>query len=125
MPRSTVNLEAYELYLKGRHYWHQRSPATLKVAIQCFQQAIALDRRYALAYCGLADCYGIYRVYGWTRAADNRAQAEEAVMQAMALAPDLAEANFSKAFYTFYFERQWRNAGPHFRRAASSALAIR
>ncbi|MEO7133320.1 MAG: protein kinase [Vicinamibacterales bacterium] len=117
VPRSTANLEAYELYLKGRHYWHQRSPATLRIAIQCFQQAIALDQRYALAYCGLADCYGILRVYGWTPASENRRLAEAAVTQAMALAPDLAEANFSKGFYTFYFERRWRDAGPHFKRA--------
>jgi serine/threonine protein kinase len=41
--RSTNNLEAYELYLKGRHYWHQRSPSTLRVAIQCFEQAIQVD----------------------------------------------------------------------------------
>lgn len=115
--RATENLEAYELYLKGRHFWHQRSPATIRVAIQCFEQAIALDARYALAYCGLADCFGILRVYGWTRAEDNRARAASAVAQAMALDPDLAESNFSKAFYQFYFERAWRDAGPQFARA--------
>jgi len=115
--RATENLEAYELYLKGRHYWHQRSPSTIRVAIQCFEQAIALDAGYALAYCGLADCYGILRVYGWTRAEENRAQAEAAVTRAMALDPELAEANFSKAFYQFYFERRWRDAGPFFAKA--------
>ena len=115
--RATQNLEAYELYLKGRHYWHQRSPATVRVAIQSFEQAIALDANYALAYCGLADCYGILRVYGWTRAEENRAPAAAAVARALALDPSLAEANFSRAFYQFYFERQWRDVGPHFARA--------
>ncbi len=115
--RSTENLKAYELYLKGRHYWHQRSPATVRVAIQCFEQAIALDPDYALAYCGLADCYGILRVYGWTRAEENRDKAAAAVNTAMALDAGLAEANFSLAFYTFYFERRWRDAAPHFARA--------
>jgi len=117
--RPTANLEAYELYLKGRHYWHQRSPATVSVAIQCFEQAIALDPRYALAYAGLADCYGIYRVYGWTPAAENREKAAAAVAQAMAIDPTLAESNFSKAFYVFYFERKWREAGPHFAKAVA------
>ena len=117
MRRGTENLDAYELYLKGRHYWHQRSPATVRVAIQSFEQAIALDANYALAYCGLADCYGILRLYGWTRAEENKALAATAVAKAMALDPTLAEANFSKAFYQFYFERRWRDAAPHFARA--------
>jgi serine/threonine-protein kinase len=115
--RPTENLEAYELYLKGRSYWNQRSPATVRVAIQCFEQAIALDAGYALAYCGLADCYGILRVYGWTRAEDNRDKAAAAVERAMALDANLAEANFSRAFFIFYFERRWRDAEPHFARA--------
>ena len=115
--RPTDNLEAYELYLKGRYYWHQRSPATVRVAIQCFEQAIALDPSYALAHCGLADCYGILRVYGWTRAEENRQKAADAVARAMALDAGLAEANFSLAFYTLYFERRWRSAERHFARA--------
>ena len=115
--RQTENLEAYELYLKGRSYWHQRSPATVRVAIQCFEQAIGLDPNYALAYCGLADCYGILRVYGWTRAEENRDNAAAAVSKAMALDAGLAETNFSLAFYTFYFERRWRDAARHFARA--------
>jgi TolB-like protein len=115
--RSTKNLEAYELYLKGRHYWHQRSPATLRVAVQCFEQAIKLDPQYALAYAGLADCYGILRLYGWVSAEDSRPQAQAAVTRALALDPSLWEVNFSRGFYTFYFEHAWREAGPHFQRA--------
>ena len=72
--RPTENTEAYELYLKGRHYWHQRSPSTLRMAIQCFEQAIKIDPQYALAYAGLADCYGILRVYGWVSAEEGRPQ---------------------------------------------------
>ena len=117
--RPTANLEAYELYLKGRHYSNQRSPATVRVAIQCFEQAIALDQRYALAYSGLADCYGILRVYGWTPASENRALAAAAVAQAMAIDPALAEANFSKAFYTFFFEPNWRAARSYFETAVA------
>jgi non-specific serine/threonine protein kinase len=115
--RATENLEAYELYLKGRHYWHQRSPTTLRLAIQCFEQTIKLDPRYALAYAGLADCYGILRVYGWLSAEAGRAPAHAAMTQAMTLAPSLWEVNFSRAFYAFYFERAWREAGPYFQKA--------
>jgi serine/threonine protein kinase/tetratricopeptide (TPR) repeat protein len=115
--RSTNNTDAYQLYLRGRHYWHQRSPATLLVAIQCFGQAIALDPQYALAYAGLADCYGILRLYGWVSAEDGRPPAHAAMTQAMKLAPTLWEVNFSRGFYAFYFERHWREAGPHFQKA--------
>src|ERR1019366_8229605 len=44
---STRNLEAYERYLKGRYYWHQRTPAAVRLAIQCFEQTIQLDPQYA------------------------------------------------------------------------------
>lgn len=115
--RSTKNVEAYELYLKGLYHWHQRSPSTLRVAIQCFEQAIKLDSQYALAYAGLADCYGILRFYGWISAHDGRPPAHAAITQAIALAPSLWEVNFSQGFYAFYFERSWREAATHFQKA--------
>jgi serine/threonine protein kinase/tetratricopeptide (TPR) repeat protein len=115
--RSTTNPEAFELYLKARHHLHQRSPATLRAAIQCFEQTIKLDPQYALAYAGLAECYGILRFYGWMSHEKARPPALAAMTQAMALAPSLAETNFSRAFYTFYFERAWREAEPHFQKA--------
>lgn len=115
--RTTRNVEAYELYLKGRHHWHQRSPATLPKAIQCFQQAIAADPDFALAYAGLADCYGILRVYGWVSALDGQEPARRAVSRALSLAPELWEVQFSHGFYLFYFEPDWRAAGECFDRA--------
>jgi serine/threonine protein kinase/Tfp pilus assembly protein PilF len=115
--RSTKNTDAYELYLKGRHHWHQRSPATLRVAIQYFEECIQLDPQYALAYAGLSDCYAILRVYGWVSAADGKPPAYAAMTQAMAIAPALWESNYSRAIYSFYFERDWRAAEPHFAKA--------
>ena len=115
--RPTDNLEAYELYLKGRHYWHQRSPATVTLAIQYFNRAIELDPNFALAYSGLSDSWGIYRPYGWLPKDACRPQARAAIERAFALAPDLAEVQFSMALYIYYFEREWRDAEPHLRRA--------
>jgi len=115
--RPTENLEAYEWYLKGRYYWHQRSPSTLKLAIQSFEQAIALDEKYALAHAGLADSWALYRPYGWLPVEACRPQAQRAVERAFALAPDLAEVQFSKAFHAFYFEKHWRQADAYFRRS--------
>jgi eukaryotic-like serine/threonine-protein kinase len=117
--RPTENTEAYELYLKGRHYWHQRSPSTLRLAIQCFEQAIKIDPEYALAYAGLSDSYGILRVYGWISAEEGRRKAHAAMTKAMALAPESWEANFCRGFYIFYFERDWRLGEPHFHKAVT------
>jgi TolB-like protein/Tfp pilus assembly protein PilF len=117
LKRSTENIQAYELYLKGCHYWHQRLPATVRLAIQCFEDAIKLDPRYALAYAGLADCYSILWANGWMSAEDARLPAHAAVTQAMNLAPSLWEVNFSRGVYAFYFERAWREAEPYFQKA--------
>jgi serine/threonine protein kinase/tetratricopeptide (TPR) repeat protein len=115
--RPTDNLEAYEEYLKGRHYWHQRSPSTLRLAIQSFERAITLDADYALAYAGLADSWALYRPYGWLPIEACHAQAKAAVERAMALAPELAEVQFAQALHVLYFDRHWRHSEPFFRRA--------
>jgi TolB-like protein len=55
--RRTEDLEAYDLYLLGRHRWAERSPQTLAQAIDLFERAIARDSTYALAWAGLADAW--------------------------------------------------------------------
>ena len=114
---ATKNLEAYELYLKGRHLCSQRMISTVRLGMKCFQQAFELDPGFALAYSGLADCYGILRVYGWIAHEEGQAPALAAVTKAVALAPELWEVNFSRGFYAFYFAKNWREAGPHFKKA--------
>ncbi|MEO6655811.1 MAG: hypothetical protein ABIO36_06975, partial [Pyrinomonadaceae bacterium] len=57
--RYTESPEAYRLYLQGRFYWNKRKPADLAKAVQYFEQAIAIDPNYALAYSGIADCYAV------------------------------------------------------------------
>jgi Tfp pilus assembly protein PilF len=64
--QGTENPEAYELYLKGRYSWNKRTPSDVAAAISYFNQAIAKDPDYALAYSGLADAYGLLAVYGGT-----------------------------------------------------------
>ena len=55
----TANPEAYQDYLKGRYWWNKRTEEGLNKGIEYFQQAIAKDPTYALAYSGLADCYSL------------------------------------------------------------------
>jgi eukaryotic-like serine/threonine-protein kinase len=108
--RPTENLEAYELYLKGRHFWHLRGPGDLRSAIRYFERVIALDPDYALAYSGLADCLAICRAYGWFSYEQSHDRARDAVARAMALDPSLAQVNFSRAVHLFLFDRKCRDA---------------
>jgi serine/threonine protein kinase len=62
--QGTQNPEAYELYLKGRYYWNKRTLSDITTAISYFNQAIAKDSGYALAYSGLAEAYSILPAYG-------------------------------------------------------------
>jgi len=111
---ATKNLDAYELYLKGRHLCSQRSPSSVRLGMKCFQQAIELDPQFAPAWSGLADCYGVLRVYGWISHEAGQPPALAAVTKAVELGPELWEVNFSRGIYTFYFVTNWREAGPHF-----------
>jgi TolB-like protein/Tfp pilus assembly protein PilF len=93
----TANAEAYELYLKGRFFWNKRSGVDLRKAIDYFQQAIAKDPNYALAYAGLADSYMLLPNYdfGGTPVRESLAPAREAITKALELDDSLAEAHAS------------------------------
>jgi TolB-like protein/DNA-binding winged helix-turn-helix (wHTH) protein len=112
-----VNPEAYDLYLKGRFYWNQRTPDALKQSIGYFQQATAKDGDFALAYAGLADAYNISNIVGLLSARESFPQAKAAAMRAIQLDPSLAEAHaalgMEKSHYEFDFpgaEREFLKA---------------
>jgi TolB-like protein/Flp pilus assembly protein TadD len=89
----TENLEAHELYLKGRYFWNRRNTASLRKAADYFQQAIDLDPDYALAYAGLADVQSILPVYAGTAPKDDVPKALAAARKAVGLDSNLAEAH--------------------------------
>jgi len=87
--QGTQNPEAYELYLKGRYSWNKRTPSDLAAAISYFNQAIAKDPGYALAYSGLADAYGVLPTYGG-RPSENYPKSNAAARKALELDATLA-----------------------------------
>jgi TolB-like protein/Tfp pilus assembly protein PilF len=99
--RPTENNEAYQLYLKGRYFWNRRSVALpqtaddLTKANDYFQQAIAHDENYALAYAGLADCYTARPRYRGISPEEFTAKAKAAATKALQLDPNLGEAHTS------------------------------
>jgi TolB-like protein/Tfp pilus assembly protein PilF len=97
--RPTDNPEAHELYLKGRYFWNRRTGANLQKAAEYFEQAIAKDPKYALAYSGLADCHVLLPVYPelGTYPRDEMPKALAAAHKAVELDDSLAEAHASLA----------------------------
>ena len=87
----TNNTEAYELYLKGRFYWNKRTLKDLETALDYFNQAIALDPNYVLAYSGLADAYVLIPSYRNGPVREAMQPAREAALKALSLDGDLAE----------------------------------
>src|SRR6266849_7741135 len=91
----TANPEAYELYLKGRFFWNKRTGEGLRKSIEYFNQAIAKDPNYALAYVGLADSYLLLSSYAAVSPADSLPPARSALKKALELDDSLAEAHAS------------------------------
>ena len=113
----TANAEAYQLYLKGRFYWNRRTGADFQQAIPFFQEAIAKDPNYALAFTGLADTYALIAVYTNAPAREVMPKAKEAALKALALDDNLAEAHASLGQITEYYDYDFVTAEREFRRA--------
>ena len=105
----TSNTEAYQLYLKGKFYWNQRTGPALKQAVAFYQQAIEKDQNYALAYSGLAETYVLFSSYDVAPADNSMPQAEAAALRALAIDDSLAEAHTALAFYLSIYE--WNRDG--------------
>jgi TolB-like protein/Tfp pilus assembly protein PilF len=89
----TSDTAAYELYLKGRLLWGKRGGENLRQAIAFYEQAIARDPNYALAYAGLAEAYVILPVYTATAPLEAFPKAKAAALKALQLNDKLAEAH--------------------------------
>ncbi|HZW84959.1 MAG TPA: adenylate/guanylate cyclase domain-containing protein, partial [Nitrososphaerales archaeon] len=93
--KPTDNPEAYNLYLKGRFYWNERTEAGTKKALKYFEEALAADPKFARAYTGVADCYNILADYGWIAPAKGGELSKANALKALAIDPYLAEAHAS------------------------------
>ena len=91
--RRSRDLAAYDLYLKGRYFWHQRGEAALRSAATRFEEAIARDPGFAAAHAGLADALALLPVYGATPSDSVLPLARAHAERAIALDSTLAEAH--------------------------------
>lgn len=115
--RQTQNADAYDLYLRGRYFWHQLSPATTRKASEFFARATKLDPEYALAWSGLADGYSASPINGDAPPLTVWPLAREAAVRAVASEPELAESQTSLGFVKFWLDWDWPGAEATFRRA--------
>jgi adenylate cyclase len=114
---ATENTEAYTLYLKGRYYWNERSKEGNDKAAMFFEEAVKLDRKFALGYAGLADCYINYGDYGWASPEEKYPKAREYSMKAIEIDPDIAEAHTSLAWVYTAHDWKWGEAEKEFSKA--------
>ena len=112
-----VNPKAYDAYLLGRYYWEQRNEQGLKKSIDYFNQAIAIDPNYALAYSGLADSYHVIGGYGIMPAEEAVAKSEAMAHKALSLNNNLGEAHAVLADNLTTYHWDWAAAEPEYKRA--------
>ena len=117
--RHSRNAEAYDLYLRGRHFWNQLTPPATRRAIEYFGRAAELDPNYALAWSGLADSYSAGPINGDAPPLAVWPRAKEAATNAIKAEPELAEVQTSLGFLKFWLEWDWPGAEAAFRKAVS------
>jgi tetratricopeptide (TPR) repeat protein len=115
--RQTRHLQAYDLYLRGRYFWNQLSPATTRRALEYYTRATEVDPHYALAWSGVADAYSASPINSDAPPAAAWARARDAAARAVAAEPNLAETQTSQGIVKFWFDWDWRGAEAAFRKA--------
>ena len=114
--RST-NPGAYDLYLKGRFYWNQRTPPSIAQSIDVLQQAIKADPNFAQAYAALADAYNISNIVGLYSSKDSLPKAKSAALKAIELDPSLSEAHAALGMALSHYEFDFPSARREFLKA--------
>jgi DNA-binding winged helix-turn-helix (wHTH) protein/tetratricopeptide (TPR) repeat protein len=107
--RQTRSGVAYRAYLKGRYFWNKRSGEDVRKGIAAFNEAIAIDGNYALAYAGLADSYLTLVDYSGMSSAEGLPLAKAAALNAVRIDPELGEAHSSLG-YLHAVEWDWASS---------------
>lgn len=116
---TTIDADAYDFYLRGKHYWNQIRPTSLRRAIECFEAAVSKDPSFALAWSGLADTYSILPVTSDADPDELWQKARHAADEAMRLQPALAESCASSGIVAFWLDWDWRRAEQELRDAVA------
>ncbi|MEQ1762681.1 MAG: hypothetical protein ABL984_05970 [Pyrinomonadaceae bacterium] len=113
----TENVEAYNLYLKGRYHVFRLTPPEVQKSITYFQSAIDLDPTYALAYAGLSDAYRSLALAGEMDPNETLPKSIAAAKKAIEIDDDLAEAHTALGVCLFWYDWNWTASEAQFKRA--------
>ncbi len=109
----TYNEQAYRFYLEGRFYYRLRTAEGFKKSIELYQQALAVDSNYSLAYAGLADSYLTGTWNGFYSVSEGIPQCRYYLSKALSLDPNLAEAHATYGGLATYFDSDYKEAEKH------------
>ena len=118
----TENIEAYNLYLKGRYYWNKSNPEDILRAIKTFEEAIKLDPNFALPYCALSYCYSFMGSSGLMPPTEAYPKAKDCTLKAIELDPNHAESHLSLATIKFYHNWDFEGAEASLNKAQDLGL---
>jgi tetratricopeptide (TPR) repeat protein len=108
--RATENMEAYNLHLKGLHYWKKGNPEATQKAVHKFEEALKIDPGFATAQCALSQCFSYLGSCGVLPAVDAYAKALNYAMIAIENNPNFAEGHLALANIKFYHFWDWEAA---------------
>jgi serine/threonine protein kinase/tetratricopeptide (TPR) repeat protein len=116
--KATGSAEAYNLYLLGRFHANKWSGEDVQRGIHYYQEAIANDPSYAVAYAGLADAYELLSIgFGSKPPVEYLADAKAMALKALEMDDTLAEAHTSLAYARWLGDLDWTGAEREFKRA--------
>ena len=118
--RGTENVEAYRFYLQGRYHALKLTPPEIRQGIAFYQQAIAADPTYALAYAGMAQAFAALPITSDVNPNEAFPQAKAAAEKALEIDADLAEAQIVLGTVEFWFDRNWKDAETELKKAIAS-----
>ena len=113
--RPRAELAAYEQYLRGRHYLHEMTRESIRLGLQMFRKASAIDPEFAPAYAGIAEAHGM--LYHWAGRSDaDLEEADRASRRAVELSPASPEAHAARG-HALSLNRRREEAARSFERA--------
>jgi serine/threonine-protein kinase len=114
--RYTDNVEAYQFYLKGRYEWSKFSQEGVRNSIEYYNQALAIDPNYALAYVWLSHAYNVLGV-SYLPPKEMYPKMNAYVAKALAIDETLGQAHAAMGTYKTFYEWDWTGAEREFKRA--------
>lgn len=118
----TDNIDAYNLYLKGRYYWNKSNPEDIGKAVKTFEEVIRIDPGFALAYCALSYCYSFMGSAGLMPPTVAYPKAKDYTLKAIELDPNHAESHLSLASIKFFHNWDFDGAEISLNKALSLSL---